>query len=71
MLSTYYLVLACGVLAVAYGAFAVKSIMSLPTGTDRMQEIAAAVQEGAAAYLKRQYMTIGVVGVVVCRKSVV
>ncbi len=66
MSSTYYLVLACGVLAVAYGAIAIKSIMAQPTGTELMQEIAAAVQEGAAAYLKRQYITIGIVGVVVC-----
>ncbi|MDH5188049.1 MAG: sodium-translocating pyrophosphatase [Rhodospirillaceae bacterium] len=66
MSSTYYLVLACGAIAVAYGAIAIKSIMSLPAGNERMQEIAAAVQEGAGAYLKRQYTTIGVVGIVVC-----
>ena len=66
MSSTYYLVLACGFLAVAYGAIAIRSIMAQPTGTERMQEIAAAVQEGAGAYLKRQYTTIGIVGAVVC-----
>ncbi|MDH3335573.1 MAG: sodium-translocating pyrophosphatase [Rhodospirillaceae bacterium] len=66
MSSTYYLVLACGAIAVVYGAVAIKSIMALPAGNERMQEIAAAVQEGAGAYLKRQYTTIGIVGVVVC-----
>jgi K(+)-stimulated pyrophosphate-energized sodium pump len=51
-------------LALAYGAMSIKWIVGLPTGNDRMRAIAAAVQEGAQAYLKRQYTTIGVVGVV-------
>ncbi|MCR4377356.1 MAG: sodium-translocating pyrophosphatase [Rhodospirillales bacterium] len=66
MESLYYLVIACGVLAVLYGAYATRAVLAAPAGTERMQEIAAAIQEGAGAYLKRQYTTIGVVGIVVC-----
>ncbi|MFS8038530.1 sodium-translocating pyrophosphatase [Xanthobacter sp. AM11] len=59
------LIIACGLLAVAYGAWAVRTLMEADPGTARMQEIAAAIAEGAQAYLKRQYATIGVVGVVI------
>jgi K(+)-stimulated pyrophosphate-energized sodium pump len=62
---TYLFVIACGVLALLYGVYAIKSVMATSAGTARMQEIAAAVQEGAAAYLNRQYTTIAMVGVVV------
>ncbi|MEW5893654.1 MAG: sodium-translocating pyrophosphatase [Pseudomonadota bacterium] len=51
-------------LALVYGVLSIRWILALPTGNDRMREISAAVQEGAQAYLKRQYTTIGVVGVV-------
>jgi K(+)-stimulated pyrophosphate-energized sodium pump len=51
-------------LALVYGVVSIKWILALPTGNDRMRAISAAVQEGAQAYLKRQYTTIGVVGVV-------
>jgi K(+)-stimulated pyrophosphate-energized sodium pump len=61
----YWIVLACGVLALAYGAYAYQQVMAAPTGNQRMQEIAAAIQEGANAYLNRQYTTIAIVGVVV------
>ena len=57
--------LMCGVLALLYGAWAVRSVTSADAGSDRMREIAGAIQEGATAYLNRQYLTIGVVGVVV------
>ncbi|MGD2056415.1 MAG: sodium-translocating pyrophosphatase [Gammaproteobacteria bacterium] len=57
--------LACGLLALAYGIFSVKWILAKPSGTERMQEIAGAVQEGAKAYLNRQYTTIAMAGVVV------
>ncbi|MBL6939630.1 MAG: sodium-translocating pyrophosphatase [Alphaproteobacteria bacterium] len=59
------LVLVAGVLALLYGAWTIRSVLSLSAGTARMQEIAAAVQEGAGAYLNRQYMTIAMVGVVI------
>ena len=58
-------VLACGVLALGYGIWASRSVLASSAGTERMQEIAAAVQEGAQAYLNRQYRTIGIVGVVI------
>ena len=66
MNNEFMLIFACGLLALLYGLFTARSVLSSSAGTARMQEIAAAVQEGAKAYLNRQYMTIGVVGVVIC-----
>src|SRR6266403_198633 len=59
-----WVAIAAGVLAVLYGVFSMRLILQLPAGNARMQEIAAAIQTGANAYLNRQYSTILVVGVV-------
>ncbi len=59
------LVIAAGLLAVAYGVLQTMSLLRAPAGNAKMQEIAAAIQEGAQAYLRRQYTAIGIVGVVI------
>jgi K(+)-stimulated pyrophosphate-energized sodium pump len=61
----YWLVIAAGVLALLYGFWATRSVLAASAGNARMQEIAAAIQEGAKAYLNKQYTTIGIVGIVV------
>ncbi len=64
---TAYLLFALfsGLLAVGYGLFLARKITALPTGTDDMNEIAAAIAEGASAFLRRQYLTIGLLSVVI------
>ncbi|MBV9734694.1 MAG: sodium-translocating pyrophosphatase [Acidisphaera sp.] len=59
------LIILCGVLALAYGWMTSREVLAADAGSARMQEISSAVQEGATAYLNRQYTTIGIVGVVI------
>ncbi len=59
------LILLCGLLSLVYGGYTVSRVMAADAGSQRMQEISAAVREGAQAYLKRQYTTIAGVGIVV------
>ena len=60
-----YIIILCGLLSIAYAAWAARSVLASDSGSARMREIAGAIQEGATAYLRRQYLTIAVVGVVV------
>ncbi len=65
MSAAQILIIACGLAALVYGLITTRQVLAADAGTARMQEIAAAVQEGARAYLNRQYLTIGLVGVVI------
>ena len=60
-----YVVIACGLLSILYAIWATQSVLAADQGNARMQEISAAIREGAQAYLARQYTTIAIVGVVV------
>src|SRR5580692_5897896 len=65
MSNVLWAVMGCGVIAVLYGVVTASRVMAADASTPRMQEIAQAIQEGAAAYLRRQYTTIAIVGVIV------
>ena len=64
-MNALWLIVACGALSILYAIWAIRSVLAADAGSARMQEISAAVREGAQAYLKRQYTTIGIVGIVI------
>ena len=64
-MNTLWVIVGCGVLAILYGIWATRSVLGADAGSARMQEISAAVREGAQAYLKRQYSAIALVGAVI------
>jgi len=63
MVLTLIIVIACGAMALGYGVFAGRQVLAASAGNERMQEIAGAIQEGAQAYLNRQYRAIAFAGV--------
>ena len=65
MLLEFSIILICSLLSIGFGAFTTKNILNEPQGSDRMKEIASAIQEGAQAYLNRQYITISIVGILI------
>ena len=64
-MAALWLIVLCGVLAIVYAVWTIRTVMAADPGSARMQEIASAILEGAQAYLKRQYTTIGLVGLVI------
>src|SRR5436853_1942159 len=65
MTTTLWLIVLAGALSIVYGIVTTRTLLAADAGSARMQEISAAVREGAQAYLKRQYTTIAIVGVVI------
>ena len=65
MILEFSIILICSLLSLVYGAVTIRQILAAPQGSERMIEIASAIQEGAQAYLNRQYITISVVGALI------
>src|SRR5436189_4848907 len=64
-MTALWAIIGCGLLSIVYGIWAIQSVMSADAGSQKMQEISAAIREGAQAYLKRQYTTIAAVGIII------
>lgn len=64
--NSFGVVMVCGLAAILYGLYMIRQVLKLSTGTEKMQEIASAIQIGAQAYLNRQYYVITIVGVIIC-----
>src|ERR1700722_17368678 len=64
-MTALWVIVLCGALSIVYAFWATASVLNAHAGNPRRQEIPAAVREGAQAYLKREYMTIGLVGIVI------
>src|SRR2546428_8941251 len=64
-MTALWVIVACGLLSIIYGVWAIRSVMAADAGSQKMQEISAAIREGAQAYLKRQYTTIAAVGIII------
>ena len=65
MFLEYLIVFTCSLLSLIYGGYTINQILQAPDGSDKMKEIALAIQEGAQAYLNRQYITISIVGILI------
>ncbi|MFL2675614.1 MAG: sodium-translocating pyrophosphatase [alpha proteobacterium MED-G10] len=65
MFLEYLIVFICSLLSLIYGGYTINQILQAPDGSDKMKEIALAIQEGAQAYLNRQYITISIVGILI------
>ena len=65
MFLEYLIVFICSLLSLIYGGYTINQILQAPEGSDKMKEIALAIQEGAQAYLNRQYITISIVGILI------
>ena len=64
-MTALWAIVGCGLLSIVYAAWATRSVLNSDAGSTKMQEISDAVREGAQAYLRRQYMTIASVGIVI------
>lgn len=65
MIGSYFFIIVCGLIGIAYGIYTIREVLAASSGTEQMKRIAGAIQEGARAYLNRQYTVISVVGIAI------